>query len=71
MIEWEAVADMIDSGPDREPRPGEPHARKNGSSKTACGLDAANMEPLPQRWEAISLDGKCSECFSTTQPLAE
>ncbi len=67
MIEWEAVAQMIDSESEGEFRPSEPHAREMGSVETACGLDAATMETLPQRWEAISYDGKCTECFSATQ----
>ena len=71
MIEWEAVAQMIDSESDGELRPSEPHARENASSETACGLNAAEMEPLPQRWETISQHGKCSECFSITQALPE
>jgi hypothetical protein len=71
MVEWEAVAQMIDVESDGEMRPGEPHARERGSLATACGLNATKMEALPQRWEAISLDGKCTECFSATQALPQ
>ena len=71
MVEWEAVAQMINSESDGEARPGEPHARETGSSQTACGLEATDMEALPQRWEAISHDGKCTACFSVTQDVPQ
>lgn len=57
---------MIDSQSEGQLRPGEPHARQSGSIETACGLDAAAMQTLPQRWEAISFDGRCSERSSAS-----
>lgn len=79
MLEWEAVAPSIHTQTETSEEnsaeaqgdllPAEPHARENGSSRTACGLDATAMDPLPQRWEAISVGGKCQECFTVTQDL--